>query len=227
MVALVSFGFDLAHFSHHIGHDRTLLGLQGVPLKLVWKGLVFSLALTLLALSLKSCFFLIALCLVWGWGGPRLFAATTRSSCQRAREFMEESGVARDAKEDFLGRLKISPPRSSFPPEMDRVTWWGRFKPFEFWESPEFEAAWINPRGQIVERQSFRTGQCELAKTTLPVGKLPREKLEPGMWRVLVSCQDAVIDNHPFAVIGSGASPQDARTGENSGVMIWADELNR
>ena len=134
--------------------------------------------------------------------------------------------MARDAKENFFGKMKITPPRTTFPPEMDRVTWWGRFQPFEFWSSPEFEAAWVNPRGETVEHQTFRGGRCELAKTTLPVSeKLPRSRLEPGMWRVVVSCQDVVIDNHPFRVAGSQNSPPDAGTSDDSGIMIWADDV--
>ena len=145
----------------------------------------------------------------------------TQAACERAREYMTESGVARDAKENFLGRLKITPPRGSFPPEMDKVTWWGTFKPFEFWESPKFQAVWMNPRGEPVEREEFRGGKCQLAKATLPVERLSQRRLEPGMWRVIVSCDDVVVDNHPFPVIGSSSSPD----ANDSGIMIWADEV--
>lgn len=152
----------------------------------------------------------------WSQASGALFAAPDPETCERARELMQESGIARDAKEDFFGRLKIKPPRTSFPPEMDRVTWWGRFKAFEFWQSPEFDAVWVNPEGQAVERQQFRGGRCELAKATLSTATLPRERLSPGMWRVVVSCGQTVIDNHPFAVVGSSGPGPD-------GVMIWAE----
>lgn len=139
---------------------------------------------------------------------------------------MTDSGMARDAKEDFLGRVRIKPPRGTFPPEMDKVTWWGTFKPFEFWGSPEFEAVWINPEGRTVERQTFRAGKCALAKTTLNVEKIPPGKLEPGMWRAVVTCGDVTIDNHPFAVVGSSAASRDAKAGEDQGMMIWADDVH-
>lgn len=223
-IALVSFGFDLFHFSRHLGHDRTLLGLPGVALKLVWKGTLFLLTFVLLILSVRRFVFLLALALAFGSGGKHTFAASYET-CERAREWMKESGIARDAKEDFFGRLQIKPPRSSFPPEMDQVTWWGTFKPFEFWESPEFEATWINPRGEAVEHQVFRGGRCQLAKTTLPVEKLPQGRLEAGMWRVVVACQGVMIDNHPFAVIGSPVSSLDGGGSEGSAVMIWADDV--
>ncbi|MBI4115265.1 MAG: hypothetical protein HY447_01680 [Candidatus Omnitrophica bacterium] len=225
VLALISFGFDLYHFSHHIGHDPTLLGLPQVPIKLAWKIALVLLTLILLSLTRWMLLFVVSFGFMLEILQTPLFAAMTRESCERARELMKESGIARDAKEDFLGRVKIKPPRSSFPPEMDKVTWWGAFKPFEFWESPEFQAVWINPQGQEVERQPFRGGKCQLAKTSLPTQKLPRGRLEPGMWRVIVSCEDVIIDNHPFAVVGSQASGKDA--GDDTGVMIWADDINK
>lgn len=154
------------------------------------------------------------------------FAATGSADCEQAREMMEESGMARDAKEDFLGRIKITPPRSSFPPEMDKLTWWGTFKPFEFWRSPEFEAVWMNPAGEPAGRTQFRGGRCRLAKTTFRVDELPQGRLQPGMWRVVVRCGEVVIDNHPFAVIGSPSSPQDAGRGKDTGIMVWADGVD-
>ena len=225
-VALGSFGLDLFHFTHHLGHDRTLLSFPGVLPKLTWKATLFALSLVLLIWWAKPLLLVIIFGLSFYVGNTNL-AAMDRESCEKAQELMKESGIARDAKEDFFGRLKIKPPRSSFPPEMDKVTWWGTFKPFEFWENPQFQAVWISPSGQMVEQQAFQGGRCELAKTTLPVEKLPARRLEPGMWRVIVSCKDVVIDNHPFAVIGSSAPPQDSRSGEDSGVMIWADGVNQ
>ena len=224
VVALICFGFDLFHFSHHLGHDSTLLDLPGVRLKLAWKitlvlipfGLsVFSYRLTLLGLVVVILLSKVS----------PVFAGIFSSDCERTRELMKESGIARDAHEDFLGRLKIKSPRSTFPPEMDQITWWGTFKPFEFWGNPELKSTWINPQGLVVSQQPFRGGQCELAKTALSANTLPRGRFEPGMWRVVVTCQDSVVDNHPFAVVGSPGASGDGKTNEDSGIMIWADHV--
>lgn len=222
--ALLCLGFDLYHFSHHLRHDPALLELEGVRVKMAWKiGLFLGTALLLIFSGrFLSLLIVMAFCLE-----PFALAAMTRESCERAKEFMKESGVARDAKENFFGRLKIKSPRTTFPPEMDKVTWWGTFKPFEFWESPELEATWINPRGETISRAPFRGGHCQLAKTTLPIDRLPQKRLEPGMWRVIVNCEDVVIDNHPFAVIGSSSPSPDAARGEDSAMMIWADGVNK
>lgn len=224
VVAALCFGLDLYHFSHHLGHDPGLIDLEGVRLKIAWKAFWFLGTLALLIFS-KRLRFLGIVILMTGFGGFEAWARPGNEVCERAREFMQESGMARDAKENFLGRLKITPPRSSFPPEMDKVSWWGTFKPFEFWQSPEFEAVWINPEGLAVNRSSFRGGHCQLAKTTLKVNELPQRRLEPGMWRVIISCGDVVIDNHPFAVIGSTPSSGEGRDAKDSGVMIWADDV--
>jgi hypothetical protein len=225
IVSLACFSFDLYHFAHHLHHDPSLLGLPGISLKLAWKGaLVVLAAVLLLVLLTRRILAALLVTAVFFAAEPALgLAAMTRGSCERAREYLKEAGIARDAKETFFGNLKITPPRQSFPPEMDKVTWWGTFKPFEFWESPEFQAVWLNPQGGVVEQQTFRGGPCALAKTTLPVSQFPRGMLEPGMWRVIVSCQDVVIDNHPFAVIGSTQAGPDA--GNDPGVMIWADDV--
>lgn len=225
VVALLCFGFDLFHFSHHLTHDPELLRLPGVPWKLAWKASVFVGTFGLLVFSRRVFWVVAAALLVLTSGIDTSFAAFGNSDCEQVPEMMEESGIARDAKEDFLGRIKITPPRSSFPPEMDKLTWWGTFKPFEFWRSPEFEATWINPQGEPVSQSHFRGGKCQLAKTTLRVDELPGGKLSPGMWRVVVSCGEVVIDNHPFAVVGSPSSSQDTGKGKGAGVMIWADEV--
>lgn len=222
LLALVSFGGDLFHFAHHLTHEPTLVKLPGVLPKLVWKSGFFLALLALAGLSLRQ----------WTWGamvgiliGIHALpgsAAMTHESCERAQKYLKNSGVARDAKENFLGRVKVTPPETIFPPEMDKVTWWGTFKPFEFWESPKFEAVWINPHGEPADRQIFRGGQCQLAKTTLSTSKLPRGRLEPGTWRVRVSCEDIVIDNHPFAVLSP--PPQAGDTAGGEPIMIWAEE---
>jgi len=225
LIALVCFGFDLLHFASHLRHDPTLLGLSGVPLALAWKGGLFLGVLALSIFSRKMFVFVFGLLLTFSQGGTQNLGAAGKGVCERAREFMEESGIARDAKENFLGRVKITPPRSSFPPEMDKITWWGTIKPFEFWERPPLEATWINPAQEPVHRIPFRGGACKLAKATLKVSGLPQGRLEPGVWRVVVSCEEEVIDNHPFAVIAPPSSPQDRGRGKDSGVMIWAEDV--
>ena len=223
-LAIICFGYDLYHFSHHLGHDPTLIDLKGVRPKLAWKAFLFFGTLTLLIFSKKFRLLTITIFMV-SLGGLNASAGRGSEACETARELMQESGIARDAKEDFFGRLKITPPRSSFPPEMDKITWWGSFKPFEFWESPQFQAVWINPRGESVNRSSFRGGQCQLAKTTLKMNQLPQGRLEPGIWRVIVSCGDVVMDNHPFAVMGSNRSSGERGSVQDSGMMIWADNV--
>ena len=227
LLALGCFGFDLFHFSHHLRHDTTLLHLPRVGEKLFWKAGLFSITLGLVIFSRRMVLFIAILGWIFSKGVLPVFASASRETCEQARELMTESGIARDAKEGFLGNLKIQPPRGSFPPEMDKVTWWGTFKPFEFWESPEFQATWINPQGEPVGRSTFRGGACALAKTTLRMNELPQGRLTPGMWRVIVNCRDVTIDNHPFAVMGPSASPGDASGRADSGVMIWADEVNQ
>ena len=221
-IAVVCFGFDLYHFTHHLRHDPTLVQIDGVPFKIAWKAFLFVGSLVLFFLSGRKR--LLGAAILMFMMSERN-GLTARESCEMAREFLKESGMARDAKEDFLGRLKITPPRSSFPPEMDKVAWWGTFKPFEFWSNPEFQATWINPRGEAVNRTSFRGGHCQLAKTTLKMNQLPRGRLEPGVWRVIVNCDDVVIDNHPFAVIQTPSSPADGGKDQDSGIMIWANDL--
>ena len=215
ILALACFGFDLYHFVHHLHHDPTLWKMEGARIKLAWK--IALVLFPILLLIGRKTFGLLAI-FTFGFILPA-FAGPSREDCLEAREYLTESGMARDAKENLLGKLKITPPRGNFPPEMDKVTWWGTFKPFEFWRSPEFEAVWVNPAGQPVKRSSFRGGQCQLAKTTLKVNELPTRRLEPGMWQVVVSCADSVIDRHPFPVTGSSGGDS------KNGIMIWADDV--
>ncbi len=222
-LAWVLFGLDLFHYGYHLGRDASLLEIPGVLSNLAGKAALFVGLSALFLADLRGLIFICGFSLMLTGIETKASAAMTYESCERAREFLKEAGVARDAKENFFGRMKIIPPRSSFPPEMDKVTWWGAFKPFEFWESPEFNAVWINPSGQAVGRATFRGSHCQLAKTTLPVENLPQRKLEPGIWRVIVSCEDVVIDHHPFAVVGPHVAPIDAGGGQEQGMMIWVD----
>lgn len=211
LVALGCFGFDLFHFTHHLRHDASLIRLPGVKEKIFWKAGLVALAFLILLFSNKNLMIFLTLGFFLLAVSPA-FAAPSQETCERAREFMKEAGIARDAKEGFFGKLKIQGPRAAFPSEMDKVTWWGDFKPFEYWQSPEFQAAWINPEGLPVKQSSFRGGPCSLAKNTLRTSELPSGELNPGLWRVVISCGDTVIDNHPFTVIGpsiTAAEPQD------------------
>ena len=223
-VAAGCFGFDLIHFAHHLRHDATLLELPGVKEKLFWKIALLGLAVALLIFSRQIIILLALLSFMLSAGIFSGSALASSGACEQARELLEKSGVARDASEGFLGKLKIKGPQGSFPSEMDQVTWWGTFKPFEFWENPEFQAVWVNPRGEPVSRSPFRGGACALAKTVLRTNELPQGQLEPGMWRVVVSCRDVILDNHPFAVIGPSISQADTQSHSNRGIMIWADD---
>ncbi len=225
VIALSCFGFDLFHFTHHLHHDPGLWDFPGVKEKILWKSVL--LVLTLGLLFSKPVLFSIIVFSHFSLDLIPSGLTLTNRECEEARQLMGDSGIARDAKEGFLGGLKIESPRGIFPSEMDQVTWWGTFKPFEFWSSPEFEATWINPEGQPVSRSFFRGGACALAKTTLRTKDFPRGELTPGMWRVVVSCRDVTIDNHPFTVIGPSISVDETKTPQSSGRMILADEVNR
>ena len=158
---------------------------------------------------------------------PVPLAVAGSETCRHARQLLDQSGTARDARENLLGQIKKDPPYGSFPSEIDRVSWWGKFKPFEFWENPEFEAAWINPQGQEVARQKFRGSQCALAKTSLPAENRPRGQLEGGMWNVIVTCKDYLIDKQTFAVLPSAppsrSGPDSSHKSQES-AMIWAKD---
>ena len=165
--------------------------------------------------------------LQFGWPQQTQAGLFKSSECEHARELLDASGTARDATEDFLGRVHRKPPYGTFPSDMDQVTWWGTFKPFEFWESPEFQAVWINPQGQEVARQTFRGSKCRLAKTTLKAVDQPRGELTPGMWKVIVTCQDYLIDRQSFAVLPVQSTPTgpDAGPASQDSAMIWTSDL--
>ncbi len=212
LVALGCFGFDLFHFTHHLRHDASLLKLPGVKEKIIWKVILVALAFFILITSKQNLTALVITLCFLSIGILPAFAGPSREDCERAREYLTDSGVARDAKEGFFGNLKVTGPRATFPSEMDKVTWWGNFKPFEYWQSPEFQAVWINPEGSTVRQSSFRGGQCALGKTTLKMSELPNHELDAGVWRVIVTCGDTVIDNHPFTVIGPSITSVDSET---------------
>lgn len=188
--------FDVFHLLFHLSHDPALWKLHGVSSKLMSK---------LIPLPL--------------W-------AVDPERCRQARELLDQAGTAREAHETLFGHVKKKPPYGTFPADIDQVSWWGEFKPFELWHSPEFEAAWINPQGQEVARQRFRGSRCRLAKTSLKAENQPRGMFEGGMWNVIVTCEDYLIDKQTFAVLpqgGRGAGP-DSLNPPPEAAMIWAED---
>lgn len=117
-------------------------------------------------------------------------------------EFLLRSGVAFDASEDLLGIIHIEEPKSFFKPDTEQVSWWGEFKPFKTWGSPELTAEWHNPRGEVVARQEFKGSVCRLAKTTLSAAGLNLQQNQ-GQWRVNVYMKGELLDSKVFYIYGS------------------------
>ncbi len=224
-VSLAAFGIDLLHMIFHLAEEPALWQIQGVQGKFLIK-LGFFLIPVFLYVNRKIWvswlavfLFLTAGFLPQGWAG--------QSDCEGVRELLDQSGMARDAHENFLGQVKREPPYTSFPADMDKITWWGIFKPFEFWHHPEFQAAWINPQGQEMARQKFKGTKCRLAKISIKGEDQPRGEFYPGMWRVMITCGEYVIDQKSFAVlpVGQPTQPnQDPRAHPQQPVMIWAQD---
>ncbi len=225
-LSLAAFAVDLGHMLYHLWEEPALWRVEDVPLKFLFKVIIFLIPLTLLFFKSAWTQLLLVLFVLFS-AQSSAQAAWTRPACEHARELLEQAGTARDAKEDFLGRVKRDPPYGTFPSDMDQISWWGTFKPFEFWQSPEFQAVWINPEGAEVARQTFRGNKCRLAKTTIQAKDQPRGEFPPGMWKVIVTCEDYVIDRRPFAVLPaksmSDGSDNGAAQGEQA--MIWAQDL--
>ena len=229
VVSLAAFACDLFHMGYHLAVEPLLWRIPGVPGKLALK--FFCLMIPLMLLVKRRIWLAwLLLFFLFNPGTPDSWAASR--ACQHARELLKKSGMARDAKENLFGQIKLSPPYGSFPPDMDKLTWWGQFQPFEFWESPEFQAVWIDPSGREAARQEFRPGKCELAKTSIQAKQEPRGEFTQGMWNVIVTCEDYLVDKQNFAVLPSESSPVPAGGGQDSSgkskedAMIWArDEV--
>lgn len=227
-ISLIAFGLDWVHMIYHIADEPVLIQVEGVPAKLAVKSVLFLAVLAFLIFRkrwTRLLGFSLLLFLAQSSTAPA-FARPT--GCQHARELLDKSGTARDASENLFGQVKTQPPYGSFPSDMDKISWWGTFKPFEFWESPEFQAVWLNPQGQEVAQQKFRGNKCRLAKTTLRGEDQPRGEFQGGMWKVIVTCDDYLIDQQAFAVLPSGgAAPQAGDTPGRSNqqpAMIWAKD---
>jgi hypothetical protein len=151
-------------------------------------------------------------------------AVAAPDDCKHAAALLKTAGVSRDAKENFLGKVKIEPPHGSFPEEMDRITWWGKFEPFELWGQPEMEAVWIAPGGREVARQKLRGKKCSLAKTAIKGADRPFGKFEAGIWEVAVQCGETPIDRRRFAVMSPVDPPAQAAGDAPGGMMIWAGD---
>ena len=228
LVSFLAFGLDLLHMIHHIFKEPVLLKIQGVPWRLLFKVFCFLIPAFLL---IRRSHWLQWLLLIGAFSlrpAPRAFAF---SNCEHARELLDRSGVARDADENLFGQIKLKPPTGSFPVDMDKITWWGDFKPFEFWESPEFQAVWINPRGEEAHKQNFRGTKCRLAKTSIQAEKLPKGEFEKGIWSVIVTCEDYLISKQNFALLPLQPDSSKVRTQEgratslrDEAVTIWAKD---
>lgn len=225
VLSLVAFGLDLAHMIYHLLDEPLLLRMEGAPVKLLAKTLMVLIP-TLLLIGRRVWRGWLGILFLWTVMVPQNAWALSRTGCQHARELLEKSGTARDASENLFGRVKIKPPHGSFPSDIDKITWWGTFKPFEFWESPEFESVWINPQGQEVARRQFRGKKCQLAKDTLQAEDQPRGQFQSGMWNVIVTCEDYLIDKQSVAVLSAGGSPTspDAPSKPQETAMIWAKD---
>lgn len=127
-------------------------------------------------------------------------------------EYLLRSGVAYDASEDLLGIIQITEPKSFFKPETDQVTWWGEFKPFKTWGTPELEAKWYDPAGRLITTQNFKGSVCRLAKTTLKTADLNLEQNQ-GRWRVDISMKGKPIDSKHFYIF----SPKSGQPVQNQG----------
>ncbi len=207
---------------YHIMDEPTLLEIAGVPEKFSMK-LIFAVLPAVLLFCRQWMAWVVFLFL---FVPPQAFARGT--DCQHARELLDQSGVARDADENLFGKVKVQPPRGSFPSDMDQITWWGVFRPFEFWESPKFEAVWINPQGQEAARHSFRGNKCRLAKDSIRAESQPRGEYPGGMWSVIVTCDDYLIDKQTFAVLPAGGNARptgpDSPGHPSETAMIWAKD---
>jgi hypothetical protein len=223
ILSLLAFSIDLFHILYHLASEPALWRMSGVPAKLALKLVSFFIPLLFLISRKAWLSWLVVLLFVIASQGE-ILAAT---DCQQAREMLEQSGMARDASEDFFGNIKRKPPYGTFPSDMDRITWWGTFRPFEFWRSPEFKAVWINPQGQEILSQTFRGSHCRLAKTTIFAQAQPRGEFQGGMWKVVVTCEDYLIDRQSFAVTpppGFSQAP-DAQKPSQETAMIWAKDM--
>lgn len=230
-LSFLGFLFDFFHLAYHLYRDPDLWHIPGVFSKAGIKILSFLIPFYLLLNSKVWLKWIIIVLLVSaGTFHLNIGQAWADSDCQHAREMLDQAGTARDVNEDFLGNIHRKPPYGTFPSDMDQITWWGVFKPFEFWHSPEFQATWINPDGIEVARQNFRAGHCRLAKTSLYGPAQPRGEFKGGMWKVIVTCDDYLIDRQTFAVIApnqNAPSGPDAKGKSQEPMMIWAEDLTK
>lgn len=227
VLSLAAFTGDLFHWFYHLFESPRLWTIEGVPIKTIAKVASFLLPLFLLVCRRHWQRWLLLFFIgVGAFLSAGQISAQAASGCKQAPELFERSGVARDASENLFGKIKLTSPYGSFPPEMDKITWWGEFQPFEFWENPVFEATWINPHGKTVAKQKFRGNKCKLAKTTLYGRDQSRGQFEAGLWNVVISCEGQRIDQQSFVVLPPAeAAPgaPDVSSGKETAV-IWVDE---
>ena len=233
-ISFFCFWFDLFHMLFHLSKAPALRGVSGVGGKLLVKAAVWMIPLNLLIFRRKWMRLLVFIFLmpIFSQSAQASFWGEGKSACQSAREMLQESGTARDAKENLFGGIRFTPPKDRFPQDADQVTWWGKFHPFEFWQSPEFTASWLNPQGQEVARQKFKGGHCALAKSGIHAQILPRGEFQPGIWKVQITCDNIPVNEQFFEIAGprmpaSQAVRQDIAPAREGAVTIWAkDKVN-
>lgn len=231
-ISFLCFWFDLFHMMFHLSKSPALWQIDGVSFKFLIKTGCFLLPLSLLVFRKKwmTAVSLSVLFLILFPSESRAFWGNSKTACQSAREMLENSGTAQNAKENLFGAVKLTPPEEKFPQGQEQVTWWGKFQPFEFWKSPEFKASWMNPQGEEAARQTFKGSHCVLAKTTLHAENLPRGEFQPGIWKVIVTCEDYVIDQRYFEVAGPRvnaplpAGAMDQSQPPQVPITVWAKE---
>jgi hypothetical protein len=227
-VSFLAFALDFLHFVFHLLQEPALWQFSGVPQKFFMKALFFLIpAFLFIQRKFWLSWLAVFLMLLTTFGAAEAFAKGS-GGCKDAQQLLDQSGIARDASENFFGHVKRKPPYGSFPSDMDKITWWGVFQPFEFWEEPEFQAIWINPSGQEVARQKFHGTKCRLAKSSLRGEDMPQGEFQEGMWKVIVTCENDLIDQQSFAVLPLGRTPPkgpDAQSQGRQATMIWAKDL--
>lgn len=229
-IAVLAFSADLFHMTYHLQKDNALWSVPGVGFKYAAKWFLVLVPLALLIGRKAWLRFLLLILMLMACQAPESLAFWS-SGCKQAPQMMEKSGIARNAKESFFGRIKLQQPRADFfhyyafiglfPKKMDKITWWGKFKPFEFWQRPKFQAVWFDPSGKEVLKQEFKGNHCVLAKSTALAEQQPQGMFTPGVWKIKVTCDEYLVDQQTIAVLPTASIAENQKSSE---MMIWAKD---